>query len=177
MHFNFEGKRLQFYTGYRMDFTQWDVEKQEMKRNNFNTYGESSQFINSELKRYEHAIREIYEKSVALEQHPSVQDLREELNKRFNNEKVDVSNLFFDRFEQYIKEAEISEGRKKQLNSTMNHFKRFSNDKTLYFENVTKQTLVAFKEYLKQDKEAPKGKNTNRGHIKKVTCFFKICAE
>ena len=39
LFFSFDGKRLQYYTGYRIDAVKWDTDNQKVKRNNFNRNG------------------------------------------------------------------------------------------------------------------------------------------
>ncbi len=39
LFFSFSGKRMVYYTGYRIDLEKWDSENQRVKRNSFNEEG------------------------------------------------------------------------------------------------------------------------------------------
>ena len=182
LFFSYDGKRLQYYSGFRLNESQWNSEDQKMKRNNFNDKGESSQYINSQLEIIKNTVREIYESAIILKITPTNIYIRNELKKRLNANRSDAHNHFFGRYEQYISKSEISDRRKKQLTSTMNHFKRFMNGKNVTFDSITQQTIINFKEYLKKDsfeneKEKPKGYNTIIGILKKLKAFFNYAAK
>ncbi|MBE0678003.1 MAG: site-specific integrase, partial [Bacteroidales bacterium] len=49
LYFSFSGKRMSYYTGYRVDLDKWDSENQRIKRNNFNQDGISATVINGHL--------------------------------------------------------------------------------------------------------------------------------
>jgi len=177
LSFTFEGKRLLFYTGHRVDFSQWDAKKQRVKPNIFNKNGTSSHTINTKLDALRTAANKIYDTAKVLGLDLNTQYVRSELKKLFSKTKTPQDTSFWGRYEQYIKDIEVSEGRRKHLTSTMNHFKRFLNGKTVTFDTITQQAIKDFKAYLqkgefKNDKEKAKGKNTITGILKRLKAFF-----
>ena len=82
LFFSFDGKRLQYYTGYRINIDQWNIETQRVRRNNFNRKGESAADINFHLTDIEKTVTEIYYQQKANKKNPSLQFIRDELRER-----------------------------------------------------------------------------------------------
>ena len=79
LFFSFDGKRMQFYSGRRIDLKKWDSESQRVKRNNVNKKGYTSTDINEHITNIEATIVKVYKESKALELQPSVAYLKEQL--------------------------------------------------------------------------------------------------
>ena len=56
----FDGKRIEFTTGYRIDAAKWDASKQRVKNGCTNKLKQSSSEINADLNRYEGEIQNIF---------------------------------------------------------------------------------------------------------------------
>ncbi len=63
LRFSFNGKRLEFYTGYRIAIDKWDEVEQEVKKGCINTERQTAGHINRQLKRIADTAIKIYEKS------------------------------------------------------------------------------------------------------------------
>ena len=110
MDFTFSGKRLRFFTGYRIDADKWiDTKKedpetgevihvQQVKKNAYNKSGESYGEINKRLLLLKTTITKIYEESVILGKAITVDYLREELRRALNEEKNPTEELPMDFF-------------------------------------------------------------------------------
>lgn len=171
LYFNYEGGRLKYYTGCRIEPTKWDKAEQRVKKNNVNQLGQTASTINRDLKKIHDAITGLYEKHEVLDQKVSVKELKEELKAELGRpNKINRTDLF-SYFEQYITDADVSEGRRKQLKVTRNHFQRFLDYKTVRFDEITGETLAAFERFLKTD-EKPKGENTISSNMKRLRAFF-----
>jgi integrase len=202
MDFTFDGKRLRFFTGYRIDASKWiDSKKedpasgeiihiQQVKKNAVNRSGESYSDINRRLIKLKESIIQIYNEDRILGKDVTVETLRSELRDRLNEEQSggDQPVSFFDVFQTYIDTAKVSPGRKKSIGSTLNHFKRF--EKTLpdsiTFENLTPAILKKFYDYLLNDAKDPKeyesmkaqkrprvkSLNTISGNLKRLRAFL-----
>jgi integrase len=143
LFFNFDGKRLQYYIGYRIDFSKWDEETQKVKRNNFNKDGISSSEINNHLDEISNTVIDIYKTSKALNQTPSIQYIRDELKKKLNdNEKNTKPLSFFDVFDTFINtESQTKTWTKstiKRVNNVLSHIKQFQKKKhyTIEFDSI-----------------------------------------
>lgn len=78
------------------------------------------------------------------------------LSKELNGEiKVssNSSNLFWNKWDEYIQTHNVSELRRKQLNSTKNHFLRFTEftKRNISFDTLSPKVLSDFEKYLSQD--------------------------
>ena len=82
LFFNFDGKQLRYYTGYRIDRSKWNPETERVKRNVFNKIGESATDINNHLREIETHVTDIYDGQKALKKNPTVSFVRDELKKR-----------------------------------------------------------------------------------------------
>lgn len=172
MTVTYSGERLWYFSGYRIDFDKWDTNLQRVKKNTFNKDKISASIINARLTELENAINEIFKE---LKDIPSIDNLRGLLKTKLNEDTNKPKELnIFGYFEKYITDANVSPGRKKQLNSTLNHFKNFSEAKglNLNFEKCNPETLVTFEKYLRSDPETPRSKNTITGILSRLRCFF-----
>jgi hypothetical protein len=170
MDVTFNGQRLRFYTNYRIDVRKWNLETERVRNNNTNDAGETSSEINQRIVSLTSTVDEIFRYYENLKTFPTVAQLREELRNRLNeniNDKQYTGHSFFDRFEQYIKEAELSPLRKKQVKSAMNHLKNYNAFTT--FETIN---LNGFKKHLIGAKDKKKSQNTVVGILKKVRTFY-----
>ena len=81
LFFNFDGKQLRYYTGYRIDRNKWNEETERFNRNVFNLRGESSTDINNHLTAIDSYVTEIYNGQKANKKNPTVSFIRNELKK------------------------------------------------------------------------------------------------
>ncbi|MEL7586604.1 MAG: phage integrase SAM-like domain-containing protein [Prolixibacteraceae bacterium] len=191
----FPGERMFYYTGYRIDLSKWQEmdekgEKvQRAMRGTMNAQRETASAINMRLNEIEAAVPKIFRKLEAGSITPTVAVIREELRELFHEvRKGKNDNVFWSHFENYIRDADLSPARKKQVASAMHHFQRF--EKTLSFE-ITFETsdlnlIRKFERYLLKDgkdprkykhlpkKQRPKPKSHNSviGILKKVRSFY-----
>ena len=56
----FGGKRIWYYTGYRIAESKWDSQTQRVKRNSFNETGDSATDINQRLVKIESAVNAVF---------------------------------------------------------------------------------------------------------------------
>ncbi|HXB42374.1 MAG TPA: site-specific integrase [Bacteroidia bacterium] len=181
LDFNFNGKRLQYYTGLRIDANKWDDGLERTKegkvsrfrihpgRAKKNTSGASD--INSQLNAIIAKINEIYETAKALKIPITVEYLRNEL-KDDPSKKRSVN--VFTAFEQFIVERETKDAETtlKKYKSTRNHFEKYcGKKKNLEFQDLNIGFLEKFKIYLIN--EADHTHNTVVKYIKTLKAFIK----
>lgn len=187
--FTFDGKRLQYYSGYRIDGcdikgckhlkckSKWDYSKQEVKRNNFNADGISSSDINDHLNDIRSKVTEIYKEFKALKMNPSSLQIKNELRKRLGEEKSPKKELtFFDLFDKFINEE--SKARTwtsstiKKFKTNYNHLKEFQDEEKIKieFEDIDE---AFFGRYFTYQSETLGHRNTTIAkNLKIFKCFL-----
>lgn len=170
--------RLKYYTGYRIDSSKWDKDKQEIKKNNLDENALTSSDINRELAKLKVYASTIYGRYKALEKTLTIQLFREELKKLDGNKKSNAAktedNGIKRYFEDYkrLMEAKISVGRMKQMKVTFKHFTDFLG-KDVVLNSITRETIEKFESYLLDDK----GKNTVISNLKRLRAFFRYAED
>ena len=140
LFFSFSGKRMVYYTGYRIDLEKWDSDNQRVKRNNLNQDGISGTIINSHLDQLKSTVTDIYTEQKAIKKTPSVQFVRNELRNRMGEEKK--ASSFFDRFSSFIEsESQANtwaEGTVTKFWTNYNHLQDFETKKhfKIDFDNI-----------------------------------------
>lgn len=142
LFFTFDGKRLQYYTGYRIDFNKWNNTTQKVKSNNFNKDGITATTINSYLTKMKAAVEDIYSKSKANELNPSIEYIRDELKKRLDESEKSTAKDFFDYFNEFIeiegKANTWTKGTYTKFYTNISHLKNFQDKKRhkIEFETI-----------------------------------------
>lgn len=175
----FEGKRLQYYTGYRCTPLQWSNEKtpsgdkvQQVKRNVTTPDGVSFSEVNRQLDKLSIEAGAILTRLEALGIKPTKTLLRDELNTFLNKKKKETITEemeFFECYEKYMSEVNVSPGRKKHLNVNMNKLKAFRPETKL--KDIDLQYLIDFQNYLYADNNL--GKNSAIGQLKLFRTFVR----
>jgi sRNA-binding carbon storage regulator CsrA len=180
LYFSFDGKRLQFYTGHRIDLTKWDPEGQRVKKNNVNKRGYTSSEINEHLAGIEIKVIQIYKEAVTLGLNPSVNYMRDQLKERLikdhlKTSPIDKETPFLKLFDQYIEKiGQIrSHGYIKQLKSTRQHIENFSKKKnvSLNYAGINELFFERFRDYFIKD--LGNTNNSFAGQIKRFKRFMK----
>lgn len=172
MDFSFEGKRLRFFTGYRIDADKWiDTKKtdpdtgevihiQQVKKNAYNKAGDSYGEINKRLLLLKTTITKIYEEAVILGKSITVSYLREELRRALNEEKKPVEDMdtdFFSMYQKYVDTVDVTPGTRKQIAAGKNHVERYVRyglrKKTIEFDEITPSWLEKYWAYIMNDSE------------------------
>jgi len=181
LDFSFNGKRLQHFTGYRVDADKWDdgIEKTRQgipsrkrlhsgkaKRNTSN-----SSEINTGLTALSNKLNDICETAKALKIPLTVEYLRNELK---NDPTKKRSANIFEAFNIYIEEKKNSDAENtiKKYTSTLNHLSDFCGKRTnIDFLDLNLSFLERFKSHLV--KEAKHTHNTVVKYSKAIKGFVK----
>lgn len=169
----FNGLFLKYYSGYRIDKDLWDEENQKVNRNCFNKNGTTASDINGRLNQIEEAINRTFKYYIGIEKKPSLSDIRNGIRERLNETKTEDFDLFT-KYDEYIKGAKVTEGRRKQIKTTKNHFSRYCelNRLNIKFDNIPDNLAASFREYLYKDENKGKGRNTVVNNLKRLKSFF-----
>ncbi len=185
LDFSFNGKRMQHFTGFRIDADRWDdgIEKTKegipsrkrlhpgkAKRNTAN-----SSEINAGLTALSNQLNDICESARALKIPLTVEYLRNELK---NDPTKKRSANIFDAFTIYIEEKKNSDAENtiKKYTSTLNHLKEFCGKRSnIDFLDLNLSFLERFKSYLVKD--AKHTHNTVVKYCKSIKAFAKWADE
>jgi len=170
-------KRMFYYTGQSCDINQWKPGKEKdetgkLKNNQVAPKGQTSQSFNAELNRIKTAVDDLFKVYEATNVTPTPDqlrnDLKTKLGKEVKKEQEPEKVGFFDRFEQYMKDAPLSHGRVKHVGTTRNKVQSFRPDTT--FDSIDSQYLTDFKNYLLG--ECNLSNNTTVCEIRRLRAFF-----
>lgn len=100
LFFSFEGQRLMYFTGYRIDLDKWDTKLQHVTPNCFNRDGVSSSEINDHLDEIKTKVKGIYVKMKVNGQLRSIPAIRDELKDAMGNEQK--SPDFYEVWDKFI---------------------------------------------------------------------------
>ena len=169
----FSKQRMLFYTGLRCRIdenkNQWDSDNCRLKLNQVTPDGLTSQKFNDELSKFSLAVGELFKRYEFNKVSPTVALLRNDL-KRYLGKVVKAENKddFFSRFDQYIREAYLSDNTRIGLTSTKEKLKLFRPETT--FNSFDVQYLTDFQNFLLNDKGL--SKNTTIAQLNRLRSFL-----
>jgi len=171
-------KRMFFYTGLRCNIdkdpkkSQWDIETSRMKKNQIAPNWQTSTDFNNELTDITKAVNDLFKvyESEKLTPDPDRlrNDLKAKLGKEVKKEQEKDKEGFFDRFNKYMVDAPLSDGRKMHLKTTRIKLEKFKPDTT--FKDIDSQYLTDFQNNLL--KEHNLSKNTVISELRRLRAFF-----
>lgn len=156
----FSSNRVDFSTGYRIDLSKWDYEKQKVKNGCTNKLKQSASDINGELQKYYFQIQDIFKSFEIQNINPTTEILKREFNalNRTSNKILDSKNTaidFWQIFEKFIKECgrqnDWTESTFEKFDSVKNHLKTFNPKLTFsYFDdNGLNEYVIFLRDYRK----------------------------
>ncbi len=164
MRVNFASQRIEFTTGYRIDVTKWDGDKQRVKNGCTNKLKQSASEINAALLGYYTELQEIFKRFEVAEIMPSPAELKEAFNNRHGqNEKTelsstDMSNVpsnFYEAFDDFVRvcgrQNDWTHSTFEKFGAVKNHLKNFRSE--LSFEFFNEEGLTEYVQYLREVRE------------------------
>jgi integrase len=153
------GQRIDFSTGYRIDASKWDDEKQRVKNGCTNKLKQSASEINADLLMYYTDIQNIFKEFEVQNINPSPEELKEsfanrykqpETGKQILEEKPKI--LFNAAFDEFIKECgnQNSWGKAtyEKFKAVRNHLKEYDNHPN--FEKLDDDWFSGYMNYLRK---------------------------
>ena len=152
----FGGKRIWYYSGYRIALAKWDDKAQRVKRNNFNSDDVSASDINQRLVKIASAVDDAFAQLELREEEVTPTTVRDELKRILNEEKstrltvAEVYRLLIDEREKEIKEspatAQWSIGTLKKHKTMLRYLNEYRNG--IYFEDINDEFLAKLELHL-----------------------------
>ncbi len=162
MRANFASKRIEFTTGYRIDATKWDADKQRVKNGCSNKLKQSASEINASFLEYYTEIQSIFKRFEVEDVMPTSEQIKEAFNalhKPVNEEskpkKEALPYDFFQLFDNFVEDC----GRQNNwTDSTFEKFAAVKNHLTNFREGLTfeffdERGLNDYISYLRDVKE------------------------
>ena len=160
MRVNFASKRIEFTTGYRIDATKWDADKQRVKNGCSNKLKQSASEINASLLEYYTEIQSIFKRFEVEDVMPTPEQIKEAFNalhKPVSEEPKPKKEVlpcdFFQVFDDFVEDC----GR--QNNWTDSTFEKFA---------AVKNHLTNFREGLTFEFFDERGLNDYVGYLRDV---------
>ena len=164
MRVNFASQRIEFTTGYRIDVTKWDGDKQRVKNGCTNKLKQSASEINAALLGYYTELQEIFKRFEVAEIMPSPAEVKEAFNNRHGqNEKTelsstDMSNVpsnFYEAFDDFVRvcgrQNDWTHSTFEKFAVVKNHLKNFRSE--LSFDFFDEEGLTEYVQFLREVRE------------------------
>jgi len=157
----FASQRIEFTTGYRIDVSKWDIDKQRVKNGCTNKLKQSASEINGDLLRYYTEIQNIFKEFEVQNLVPTPAQIKKAFNAKHNptsediKEPEDVKDDFMTIFDEFVKECgkqnNWTDSTYEKFAATKNHLKGF--DANLTFTSLDESKLTDYVSYLRDKKE------------------------
>ena len=173
LRINYEGTRLDIQTGYRIDISKWNQEKEQVKNGSFNKLGQNSSSINSRILELKVAIHDLFIQYESQDQIPTKEQIRNAIKEikergKFNLSKS-IETSFFDVFDKFVEENgrlnNWSSATLTKFSAVKKHLTNFNSNSK--FEDFDENGISDYLFYLSKEK---KMKNST---IKKQLGFLK----
>ena len=169
------GKRIDFSTGYRIDVTKWDVEKQRVKNGCTNKLKQTASEINTDLLKYYTDVQMVFKAFEVKGTTPTPEQLKLSFNDKYKQVETTECQkaIFMTAFDEFVEEC------RKQNNWSLSTYKKFISvrnhltgfDKNLSFEVWDEFKLNNYVDYLREEKDM---RNSSIGkHISFLKWFLR----
>lgn len=183
-----EGTEVFYYSGYRIHPENFVKQKvtlknstiyvQQVKNNAFNKAGDSASIINARLKELDNASFRVYERNY---KDKGIEVSKDEYRKLLQIElgewpsegaNVNSSIGFFEAYDKYLQESNVSEGRKKLYKVDINKLKTYelTLKNNISFDNFD---IDSYKKYISKDRAS----NTVVVGMKRIKAFYNFCIQ
>lgn len=165
------GSRIDFSTGYRIDVSKWDTEKQRVKKGCSNKVKQSASDINSDLSAFEVSIDAIFKEFEVQDIIPTPNQLKNAFGSKSDNADAKTKEKgFFNIFDEFTKECGIknnwTESTYQKFGVVKNHLQRYNKDLT--FDYFDEKGLSEYAVYLRDVLDM-----RNSTIKKQISCFLK----
>jgi integrase len=171
MRLIYNGKRIDFSTGHRIDIAKWDSIKQRVKNGCTNKLKQTSTEINADLTRYSNDIQSIFKEFEVKSSMPAPGEIKKYFDQKArvtNNKGEPETNPLFNCLNEFIKENgkqnDWAEATNKKFDVVRNHLKSFN--PFLTFASLNEKGLQDYMAFLQHEK-----KMRNSTVLKQLGCL------
>ena len=160
MRVNFASKRIEFTTGYRIDATKWDSDKQRVRNGCTNKLKQSASEINASLLGYYTEVQEIFKKFEVEEIMPTPEQIKEAFNALHKpieevKQRKSTPNAFYKAFDEFVRDCgrqnDWTDSTYEKFAAVKNHLMNFRDGLT--FDFFDEKGLNDYVTYLRDVKE------------------------
>lgn len=172
MYVNYNGKRVDFSTGYRTDAKKWDEKAGKVLKGCTNKLKQTASDINSALAEYEAAVNEVFKVYETENAVPSPARLRESFNEKLHSGKVKKEYTFFEVWDMFVaalsKQNNWTVATHNKFKTLKAHLLRFNSRMT--FEELTEKRLQQYIDFVRTERDM---RNTTAvKHLKYLKTFL-----
>ncbi len=172
MYVNYNGKRVDFSTGYRTDAKKWDEKAGKVLKGCTNKLKQTASDINSALAEYEAAVNEVFKVYETENAVPSPARLRESFNEKLHSGKVKKEYTFFEVWDMFVtalsKQNNWTVATHNKFKTLKTHLLRFNPKMT--FEELTEKRLQQYIDFVRTERDM---RNTTAvKHLKYLKTFL-----
>lgn len=179
------GKRLDFFSGFRIDTENWDIENHRVFQNKKNKAGQSANEINLTLNNYENDLDRFFIKCAAMEVDPSADAIKEEIESikakngfaKESATEIEHTNNFYDVFDEFIKTSSRlkswTDGTVTKFTALKGHLYEYKKD--LAFTDLTDQGLSDILHFFVHQIKLKN--STTKKHLSNLKWFMKYALE
>jgi len=155
LDFTYDGKRMQIFSGHRIDLIKWDKSSQRVMKNSVNKAGVTASEINDRLDLLKSTITEVYKQAKILKINPTAQYIRDELKNHLNEVK-NIEKSFFEVLKEFIesesKKNDWTAGTITKFNTNEKHLQKFEKDKhyKIEFDNIDDNFFLKYIDYQRE---------------------------
>ena len=161
----FASHRIEFTTGYRIDATKWDADKQRVKNGCTNKLKQSASDINTDLLRYYTIMQEVFKEYEVKDIMPTPQEIKDSFNNKVNptEEVQEEQKGFWEIFNEFVSECgkqnNWTDSTYEKFAAVKNHIKEFKAEPTfVYFDEEGLNNYVDFLRKTKDMRNSTIGK-------------------
>lgn len=161
----FASQRIEFTTGYRIDATKWDADKQRVKNGCTNKLKQSASDINTDLLRYYTIMQEVFKEYEVKDIMPTPQEIKDSFNNKVNpaEEVQEEQKGFWEIFNEFVSECgkqnNWTDSTYEKFAAVKNHIKEFKAEPTfVYFDEEGLNNYVDFLRKTKDMRNSTIGK-------------------
>ena len=157
----YNNKRIEFTTGYRIDVSKWDEDRQRVKNGCTNKLKQTATEINSDLLKYYSDIQDIFKECEVKDIIPTPEQLKVAFNNRQNKGLTNTLEIevpiisFMNKFDEFVRECGVhnnwTEATYEKFAATKNHLTNF--DKELSYETLDESKLTQYVNFLRDKKD------------------------
>ena len=158
----FASQRIEFTTGYRIDATKWDTDKQRVKNGCTNKLKLSASEINADLLRQYTEIQNIFKEFEVQNVLPTPAQIKDSFNARMKDAPVTEQETaegpkisFWEAFEEFVRECgkqnDWTDATYEKFAAVKNHLKEFRDE--LSFDTFTENGLNDYVDFLRNKKD------------------------
>jgi hypothetical protein len=151
--------QIEFTTGYRIDVTKWDEDKQRVKNGCTNKLKQTAADINSDLQKYSAEIQDIFKGFEVIDTVPTPEQLKTSFNNRIKKDMPQEPEehvvSFWDTFNEFVRECGVqnnwTDATYEKFAATKKHLEDF--DKNLTLDALTENKLTEYVNFLRDTRD------------------------